>query len=106
MTEHAKSAATYYAAEHRLVIEVIFGPQEAALFGLLARNRGRIVPHDIKITELWPHHADEPGNPESVAAVHLHHLRAKLAPISIETCPKTGLRLNGKLEIDWSVPDL
>lgn len=106
MADAAKSSAVYYAAEHRLVIEVIFSPQEAALFGLLVRNQGRIVPKDIQIGELWPIHADEPQNPDNTTSVHLHNIRAKLAPISIEVAKGTGLRLLGKMEIDWSVPDL
>jgi len=80
LTDFAKSTAIYHASEHRLVIEILLSPQEAALFGLLARAHGRIVPTDIQTSELWPISADEPKDADNTRAAHLHNLRTKLAP--------------------------
>lgn len=65
-------------------------PKEFEILLLLAKNKGRIVPHETLLTKIWGY--DFEGN-EGVVHVHMRNLRNKLPSGLIATVKGVGYRL-------------
>ncbi|MDR2751501.1 MAG: response regulator transcription factor [Clostridiales bacterium] len=69
-------------------------PKEFDLLRLLARNRGRIVPHETLLVQIWGYNFE--GN-ESIIHATMKKLRDKLPNGAIKTVRGVGYRLEAEL---------
>ncbi len=73
-----------------------FTPQEWALLQLLRRNRGKVMPRGILLSQAWGYPADAATR---TLDVHIQRLRKKLArqgqKEQIQTIFRVGYRLAG-----------